>query len=346
MKLRRVCQCDVNPVLASSKAIMKTIEIHYPSTENIQEQSQTSPSSADSSDSEETSFKVKPSRTIPAFSSEDTENIEGEESEPGKPSRPRDKNIGGLVQAAKEAPVIRKVNEIIERAAKDKASDIHLQPTEDNLQVRYRIDGVLHDLETISKVQQDPIISRIKIMANIDIAERRLPQDGRIQIQLEKNDADIRVSTFPTIYGESVVMRILIKSVKPPELSELGFSKRILSDFANLIKRPNGIILATGPTGSGKTTTLYAGLSMVNTKDKNIMTLEDPVEYRLEGVRQSQVAPKAGLTFAKGLRSMLRQDPDIIMVGEIRDLETAEIAIHAALTGHLVLSTLHTNDAA
>ena len=196
------------------------------------------------------------------------------------------------------------------------------------------------------KAQQDPIISRIKIMANIDIAERRLPQDGRIQMQLEKEDADIRISTFPTIYGESVVMRILIKSVKPPQLSELGFAKRILADFENLVKRPNGIILVTGPTGSGKTTTLYAALSTINTKDKNIMTLEDPVEYRLEGVRQSQVAPKAGLTFAKGLRSMLRQDPDIIMVGEIRDLETAEIAIHAALTGHLVLSTLHTNDAA
>ncbi len=247
---------------------------------------------------------------------------------------------------AEEAPVIKLVNLIIMQAIREGASDIHIEPEEDILRTRFRIDGVLSEAATTPKDLQSAIVSRIKIMSELDIAERRIPQDGRFQIKVENRDIDLRVSTFPTVHGENVVMRILDTSSVLFGIEQLGFSAEMLRQFEEIIRKPYGIVLVTGPTGSGKTTTLYASLNTINTIDKNIITVEDPVEYRLKLIRQCQINPKAGLTFATGLRSILRQDPDVIMVGEIRDLETAEIAIQSALTGHLVFSTLHTNDAA
>ncbi|MFQ3573917.1 MAG: type II secretion system ATPase GspE [Thermodesulfovibrionales bacterium] len=254
-------------------------------------------------------------------------------------------DVGHLKDLASEAPIIRLVNVIITRAIDARASDIHIEPFEDEIKVRYRIDGVLHEVESIPKNLQSAIVSRIKIMAKLNIAERRLPQDGRIKLKVNERDIDLRISTVPIVYGESVVMRILLKEGIVIELSSLGFLPDTLKDFEQLIKRPNGIILVTGPTGSGKTTTLYGALDKVNSPDKKIITVEDPVEYQLKGINQIQVKPKIGLNFANTLRHIVRQDPDIIMIGEIRDLETAEIAIQSALTGHLVFSTLHTNDA-
>ncbi|MEK6715035.1 MAG: ATPase, T2SS/T4P/T4SS family [Candidatus Omnitrophota bacterium] len=251
-----------------------------------------------------------------------------------------------MAQAAQETPVIKLVNFFIEDAVANGVSDIHLEPADNALFTRYRIDGVLYDVTAPPKKFQDAIISRVKIMANMDIAEKRLPQEGRIQIRVKNKDIDLRVSTFPTIYGENLVIRILDRSNILLSLTELGLNSDSLTVFESLIRKPYGIILVTGPTGSGKTTTLYAALNTINSTDKNIVTLEDPVEYKIERIRQSQIDVKTGLSFARGLRSILRQDPDVIMVGEIRDLETAEISIHAALTGHLVFSTLHTNDAA
>lgn len=250
-----------------------------------------------------------------------------------------------LKEAAEDAPVIRLVNLIFSQAVKEKASDIHIEPEEDKIQVRYRIDGVLRKFYEQPKNLQGSIISRIKIMSELDIAERRLPQDGRFQMKVDGHDVDVRVSTIPTVNGENIVMRLLDKSNIIAKIEDLGFSPAMLKQFKNLISSPYGIILVTGPTGSGKTTTLYSALHQMNATEKNIMTIEDPIEYRLPNIRQSQVNPKIGLTFAAGLRSFLRQDPDIIMVGEIRDGETATVAVQAALTGHLVLSTLHTNDA-
>lgn len=251
-----------------------------------------------------------------------------------------------LAEIAEEAPVIKLVNLIIIQAVKDKASDIHIEPGETNVLIRYRIDGILHKIQEMPKYLQSALSSRVKVMAKMDIAENRNPQDGRIQLKIEGKDLDLRVSSFPTVNGENLVLRILDKSSVLLGLSELGFSANDLKNFEKLIHRPNGIILVTGPTGSGKTTTLYSAISVINSTEKNIITIEDPVEYEIPLIRQTQVNPKAGLTFANGLRSILRQDPDIIMVGEIRDKETAEIAIQASLTGHLVFSTLHTNDAA
>ncbi len=251
-----------------------------------------------------------------------------------------------LQDLAQEPPLIRLVNLLIMKAIKEEASDIHIEPEENTLRVRYRIDGILHDVEAPPKHLQQAIISRIKILSNLDIAERRIPQDGRFQVSAENRRIDIRVSCVPTIFGENIVLRLLDTTHLKLNLADLGFEKEELEKFERLIQRPHGIILVTGPTGSGKTTTLYAALNKINSAEKNIITIEDPVEYRLEGVRQIQVNSKVNLTFANGLRSILRQDPDIIMVGEIRDKDTAEIAIHSALTGHLVLSTLHTNDAA
>jgi general secretion pathway protein E len=245
-----------------------------------------------------------------------------------------------------EAPIIRLVNSLMSQAIKDRASDIHIEPYEREMCVRFRIDGDLYEIIKPPKKFQSTIIARVKIMAGLNIAEKRLPQDGRIRIKVAGKDIDIRVSTVPTTYGERVVMRLLDRSSVMKELSELGFSKRDFETMHQLIKRPYGIILVTGPTGSGKTTTLYACLSKINSPDLNILTIEDPVEYQLQGVGQVHVNPKIELTFANGLRSFLRQDPDVIMVGEIRDRETAEIAIQASLTGHLVMSTVHTNDAA
>jgi type IV pilus assembly protein PilB len=251
-----------------------------------------------------------------------------------------------LAKMAEEAPVIKLVNLTVMQAIKERASDIHVEPSDDALMIRYRIDGIMHESQRLPKHLQGAFSSRIKVMAQMDIAENRLPQDGRIQLKIENRNLDLRVSTFPTIHGENIVIRILDKSATLLTLSDLGFSKEYLDKFNNLIKRPNGIILVTGPTGSGKTTTIYAALSGINSVEKNIITIEDPVEYEIPLVRQTQVNPKAGLSFANGLRNILRQDPDIIMVGEIRDKETAEIAIQASLTGHLVFSTLHTNDTA
>lgn len=251
-----------------------------------------------------------------------------------------------LTEIASEVPVIKLVNLIIMQAVKEKASDIHIEPEENVLRIRFRVDGVLHEASTLPKHLQSAVISRVKVLSKMDIAEKRKPQDGRFILRMEDKDIDLRVSAFPTVYGENVVLRLLHKSTAIMSLNELGMLKGDLVKYDGLIKRPYGIILVTGPTGSGKTTTLYASLSIINSMDKNIITIEDPVEYEIPLVRQTQVNPKAGLTFATGLRSILRQDPDIIMVGEVRDKETAEIAIQASLTGHLVFSTLHTNDAA
>ncbi len=256
-----------------------------------------------------------------------------------------EENIDHLRDLASEGPVIRLVNLLITRAIEMRASDIHLEPYEDRFRVRYRIDGVLHDIESLPKRLQAAIVSRIKIMAKLNIAERRLPQDGRIMLRVKGREIDFRVSSIPTIYGESVVLRILDKSSILLDIDKLGFPEDTLLEFKELIQRPHGIILVTGPTGSGKTTTLYCVLEKINSPEKKIITVEDPVEYQLEGINQMQVKPSIGLSFANALRSIVRQDPDVILIGEIRDSETAEIAIHSALTGHLVLSTLHTNDA-
>ena len=267
-----------------------------------------------------------------------------QEEEGGLPGDDRE-DVDHLRDLASEAPVIQLVNLLITRAVEARASDIHIEPFEDRLRIRYRVDGVLLDHESPPKRLQAAVISRVKIMAKMNIAERRLPQDGRIRLQILGKDLDLRVSTIPTLYGESVVMRILDRSTLLLTLGELGFPDDVRLQFQRLIRKPHGMILVTGPTGSGKTTTLYTALSEINSADKKIITIEDPVEYQLRGVNQIHVKPKIGLTFANGLRSIVRQDPDVIMVGEIRDAETADIAIHSALTGHLVFSTLHTNDA-
>ena len=256
-----------------------------------------------------------------------------------------EENVDHLRDMASEGPVIRLVNLIITRAIETRASDIHFEPFEDQFRVRYRIDGVLHDVESPPKRLQAAIVSRVKIMAKLNIAERRLPQDGRIMLRVKGKEIDFRVSSVPTIHGESIVLRILDKSSIVLDIEKLGFPEDTLQGFGELIERPHGIILVTGPTGSGKTTTLYCVLQKINSPEKKIITVEDPVEYQLKGVNQIQVKPSIGLTFANSLRSIVRQDPDVILIGEIRDAETAEIAIHSALTGHLVLSTLHTNDA-
>ena len=251
-----------------------------------------------------------------------------------------------LRDLASEAPVIRLVNMLIARAMEQRASDIHIEPFEKELRVRYRIDGILHDVEAPPRKLQAALISRVKLMAKLNIAERRLPQDGRIKLRMLGREVDLRVSTLPTLYGESVVLRILDRSSIDVSLESLGFPEDTLSAFENLIFQPYGMILVTGPTGSGKTTTLYGALDKINSPEKKIITIEDPVEYQLDGVNQIHVKSQIGLTFSAGLRSIVRQDPDVIMIGEIRDYETAEIAIQSALTGHLVFSTLHTNDAA
>jgi general secretion pathway protein E len=259
--------------------------------------------------------------------------------------REEEEDVGRLQDIASEAPIIRLVNIIITRAVESRASDIHIEPFSDELKVRYRIDGVLHDIELIPKKLQAAIFSRIKIMAKLNIAERRLPQDGRIKLKVGTAEIDVRVSSIPVLYGESLVMRILNQEGILIDMEQLGFPTDSLQIFNDIIKMPNGIVLVTGPTGSGKTTTLYAALDKINSPDKKIITVEDPIEYHLKGINQIQVKPQIGLDFPNILRHIVRQDPDIIMIGEIRDLETAEIAIQSALTGHLVFSTLHTNDA-
>ena len=270
---------------------------------------------------------IEDTETVPEYRGEDEENVDH------------------LRDMASEGPVIRLVNLIITRAIELRASDIHFEPFEEQFRVRYRIDGVLHDVESPPKRLQPAVVSRVKIMAKLNIAERRLPQDGRIMLRVKGKEIDFRVSSIPTIHGESIVLRILDKSSIVMDIATVGFLEDTMAGFIDLIQRPHGIILVTGPTGSGKTTTLYCALEKINSPDKKIITVEDPVEYQLRGINQIQVKPAIGLTFANALRSIVRQDPDVILIGEIRDAETAEIAIHSALTGHLVLTTLHTNDA-
>src|SRR5262245_42387445 len=256
-----------------------------------------------------------------------------------------EEDVAHLRDMASEVPVIRLVNQVLVRALESRASDVHIEPFENQLKIRYRIDGILHEIESPPRQLKAAVISRLKILAQLNIAERRLPQDGRIKTRLGGKDVDLRIATVPTLYGESVVIRLLERGQIFTQLDALGFPAEPLARFNEMILKPHGMILVTGPTGSGKTTTLYGALQKINDPGKKIITIEDPVEYQLGGVNQIHVKPQIGLTFANGLRSIVRQDPDVIMVGEIRDAETAEIAVQAALTGHLVFSTLHTNDA-
>jgi type IV pilus assembly protein PilB len=259
--------------------------------------------------------------------------------------RSDDEDLSKVKEIVEDAPIVKYVNLLITQAIQDRASDIHLEPTENDLRVRYRIDGVLHEVMRSPRAIQSGVISRLKIMADIDIAERRVPQDGRLSVNANGRKVDLRVATLPTVWGEKVVMRILDNSTASLDLSDLGFSTGNYERFSRSFTKPYGMILVTGPTGSGKSTTLYATLNIVSRPEVNVITVEDPVEYRLPGINQVQVNAKAGLTFAGALRSILRSDPDVVLIGEIRDHETAQIAVEASLTGHLVLSTLHTNDA-
>ncbi len=268
------------------------------------------------------------------------EDKEVEEAETSKESE----DIESIRQSAAGAPVIKLVDAIIQDSVSGRASDIHIEPLKKDCRIRFRIDGVLHDITVLSKQTYRLVVSRIKIMANMDIAERRLPQDGSFRLELKDKHIDVRVSTYPTMFGEKLEMRLLVREQAFYTLNQLGLEPEELSVFNVLIQRTCGIILVVGPTGSGKTTTLYSALASLNSHEKNIITIEDPIEYEIEGIIQSQINPKAGFTFANSLRSMMRQDPDVILVGEIRDVETAELAVRAALTGHLVFSTLHTND--
>jgi len=301
----------IKPVLASKRAISEAINLTYER----------------SSESAEEAIESLENGEISIFA--------------GDLDEPQD-----LLDASDEAPIINFVNTVLYEAVKGRASDVHIEPFEKDLSIRYRVDGVLHSVHSLQKRFHSPIISRVKVMADLDIAEKRLPQDGRIRIKIAGKDIDIRVSIVPTSFGERGVLRLLDRSQVLLGLEEIGMASDHLNAMERLTATNHGIVLVTGPTGSGKTTTLYAALSRINSADKNIITVEDPVEYQLKGISQIQVNPKIELTFANGLRSILRQDPNVIMVGEIRDLETAEIAIQASLTGHLVFSTLHTNDAA
>ena len=252
---------------------------------------------------------------------------------------------GDLMDAEDDAPIIRLINAILSQAVRDQASDVHIETFEDRLSVRYRIDGVMTEVLSPKKMLAPLLVSRLKVMARLDIAEKRVPQDGRISVKIAGHAVDIRMSTIPSAHGERVVLRLLDTAAGQLKLSQLAMNDQVLGAYQKHLHSPHGIILVTGPTGSGKTTTLYAGLSEINQASRNILTIEDPIEYMLPGVGQTQVNPKVDMTFARGLRAILRQDPDVVMVGEIRDLETAEIAVQASLTGHLVLSTLHTNTA-
>jgi len=314
--IRLITGFEIDPVIATEEAIISAINRQYGVTELAEVQ-----------------------ETVKDISATDYGTLEMEEVQEEEIS------LDKLKELVDEAPIVRVVNMIISQAINDKASDIHIEPEVKSVRVRYRIDGVLHDVMSPPKHIQAPMVSRVKIMANMDIAERRIPQDGKIHLRHDNREFDLRVSTIPTIHGEKVVMRILDKSSVLLGLNKLGFYPETQSLFESIVEKPYGMILVTGPTGSGKSTTLYACLNKLNTGAENIITVEDPVEYQLAGVNQVQVNEKAGLNFANALRSFLRQDPDKIMVGEIRDTETAQIAVEAALTGHLVLSTLHTNDA-
>jgi type IV pilus assembly protein PilB len=273
------------------------------------------------------------------------QDIEGQEASSPTVVHEEEEDVGKLKEAVEDAPVVKLANLILTDAVKKKVSDIHIEPYEHSFRVRYRLDGSLYEVMSPPKKLQAALTSRLKIMANLDIAERRLPQDGRIKLRFDDKEVDLRVSSLPCLFGEKIVMRLLDKGNLTLDLTKLGFDPRALDNFMKAIASPFGMVLVTGPTGSGKTTTLYSALNHINTIDVNIMTAEDPVEYNLMGINQVQMKDDVGLNFAAALRSFLRQDPDVIMVGEIRDYETAEIGVKAALTGHLVLSTLHTNDA-
>ncbi|MGA2466178.1 MAG: ATPase, T2SS/T4P/T4SS family [Thermodesulfobacteriota bacterium] len=318
-ELRNKVKTDVEIAISTEKKIKKAIDQHYGATDTIM-------------DSTLQQFLRGSAGGLPSGPADyrKTHDLVVKELQPGM--------LG-------DAPAARMFDIIMIQAIRDRASDIHLEPDETALRVRFRIDGFLYESLALPRQIQPSLTSRIKILAEMDIAETRAPQDGNFNVKMEKRGFEIRVSTFPTIYGENVVLRILDQTSPLFKLEDLGFSKDMLDLCKQLMRRPNGIILVTGPTGSGKTTTLYAFLNLINSTEKNIITIEDPVEYRLALIRQTQVNPKAGITFATGLRSILRQDPDVIMIGEIRDRETSEIAHQSALTGHLVLSTLHTNDA-
>jgi type IV pilus assembly protein PilB len=312
--LKKITGCEINPVIATKSDIREAISKFYGSKDLLEEAVD---SSYEITDAGVSAFK----RQDEGYSLED------------------------LVAKAEEAPVIKLVNLLLIQAVKERASDIHIEPFREKINVRFRIDGILHRIAPPSQHLLPALISRIKILSKMDIAEKRLPQDGGFTVKVEDRPIDLRVSVVPTVFGEKAVLRILDKGSISFELDKLGFSEKDLNNFKQAIARPYGLILVTGPTGSGKSTTLYSALNYIMTPKKNIITIEDPVEYQLNGINQVQVKPHIGLTFAEGLRSFLRQDPDIMMVGEVRDLETAEICIRASLTGHLVLSTLHTNDA-
>ncbi len=299
----------IEPALSTERQIMKAIEEYYGVTGSVED-----------------IMKTIDGGRFPVVVSEEAE-------------------VKQLAKEAEQAPVVKLVNLMITEAVKDNASDIHIEPEADKLRVRHRVDGILYETSILPKHLQSVVASRIKILAKMDIAETRRPQDGRMQLKMENKRLDVRVSSFPTIHGENIVMRILDRSSMFRSLKELGFEEKEYKEYERIIRYPYGIILVTGPTGSGKTTTLYASLATINSMEVNIITIEDPVEYEFPLVRQTQVNPKAGLTFASSLRAILRQDPDVVMVGEVRDKETAEIAVQASLTGHLVFSTLHTNDA-
>jgi len=312
--LKKITGCDINPVIATKSDIREMISKFYGSKDLLEE-------------AVDSSYDITEAG-IDAFNKQDgTDSLED------------------VVSKAEEAPVIKLVNLLLIQAVKERASDIHIEPFREKINVRFRIDGILHRIAPPSQHLLPALISRIKILSKMDIAEKRLPQDGGFTVKVEDRLIDLRVSVVPTVFGEKAVLRILDKGSISFELEKLGFSERDLSSFKQAIARPYGLIFITGPTGSGKSTTLYSALNYIMTPKKNIITIEDPVEYQINGINQVQVKPNIGLTFAEGLRSFLRQDPDIMMVGEVRDLETAEICIRASLTGHLVLSTLHTNDA-
>jgi len=331
--LKRTLMVTIEPLLADPEAIAKTIERMLAETEAVGEPAgaEVGAGALAGHEMDELLGSVRDSGVL------------GTQEDDGRIERI---STDRITDVADEAPVIRIAKVLIQRGIQERASDIHVEPFMDRVRIRYRIDGVLHDVMQVPKYVHGPLISRFKIMSEMNIAERRVPQDGRIHIRHRDKDYDLRVSSIPTTLGEKIVMRILDKSqVQEMGLEGLGFEPDMLAEMESLIRQPNGMILSTGPTGSGKTTTQYAIMNRINSVETNIITIEDPVEYALDGISQVHVNRKAGLTFAVALKYFLRQDPDIILVGEIRDLETSEIAIQAALTGHLVLSTLHTNDA-
>lgn len=313
--LRKMTNCEINPVIATKTEVLKAIDDFYGKRDILKAAVKESYKTSD--DFDQSVLEIEPEEL----------------------------SIDRLIARAEEAPVVKLVDLIIKQAIDERASDIHIEPFKDKISLRYRIDGVLHEIPPPAKHLHLPIISRIKILAKLDIAEKRLPQDGGFTVRIEGRSIDLRISIMPTIYGEKTVMRILDKEGVSLDLGQMGFLPPQLELFRKAIRMPYGLVFMTGPTGSGKSTSLYAALAEIKSPTKNIVTVEDPVEYHMEGINQVQIKPEIGLTFASALRAFLRQDPDIMMVGEVRDLETAQICVRSALTGHLVLSTLHTNDA-